>query len=115
MLVRKVLHANVPASIVSIIDELLPQDRQVLRADARHLSVGGTAAIRPVAGSTGVEKLRTVIEVRRAALHLSELLLCSGESVHGSRQGDGEKDGRRQCCPRAYGVHAFTPLRLRER
>jgi hypothetical protein len=54
--VRKMLHAQVPAPIVSIVDELLPQGREVLRADTGHLSVGGAAAIPPVAGGAGVEQ-----------------------------------------------------------
>jgi hypothetical protein len=82
MAVREMLHAQIPAAIVPIIDQLLPEHREVLSADAGHLSVGRAAAVGPVTGRAGVEQVRAVIEVRRAAPDLGQLLLGAREGLH---------------------------------
>ena len=47
--IRDVLHAQIPASIVSVVDELFPENRGVLAGDARPLSVQRASPVGSVA------------------------------------------------------------------
>ena len=88
MIVREMLHAQVPAAIVSIVEELFLHHRHVLPADPRHLSIARPAAIGAVAGGAGLEVLSATIEVRDAAFDGGEFFLRGRDREHGSGSGE---------------------------
>jgi hypothetical protein len=97
VLVSEMLHAQVPAAIVSIVEELLLHHRHVLPADPRHLSIARSAAIGPVAGGAGFEVLTATIEVRDAAFDRGELFLRGRDGEHGSGSGERQEAAHHLC------------------
>ena len=64
MLIREMLHALIPALVVTKIRELLEQDAAVLASDRRDLSILGAAPVWTVAGSAALKQVGAMREIR---------------------------------------------------
>src|ERR1700686_2802018 len=75
MLVGEMLHAQVPALIVSIVDELVREDAKMLRGNRRYRAIACSRAVSPVTGWTGLKQLLAAYQICLAAQNRVVLLL----------------------------------------
>ena len=98
--IREVLHALVPALVVTKIGQLLEQHTAVLPGNRRYISSRSSTTIRAVAGSAGLVQLGAVREIRFQLRSLGELAIAQLAWMNvlrdgGSRQGENDKCGNR--------------------
>ena len=70
----EILHALIPAAIVSEVDQLLDEHRNMLTCDGGDRPVVSAASVRSVASSTGFEQLCAVFQIRRECQGSAELI-----------------------------------------
>jgi len=67
VLIGEMLHAQVPALVMSVVDELARDNMIVLSRDRRHGAIGNACAFRAVAGGAGLKQRLAMHEVGLAA------------------------------------------------
>ena len=76
--VCEVLHAHVPAFVVTVVDQLPGDDVEVLTGNGRHAAVDLAGAVRPVTASTGLEQDFAVGSVDGGVQHRLVFILAFG-------------------------------------
>lgn len=67
--IGKMLHAQIPAPVVSKIYELADDDVKMLTCNGRYAPIGHPCALHAVAGGTGLKQRLSVHEIGLAAQH----------------------------------------------
>src|SRR6185503_5098302 len=86
MPISEILHALVPALVVSKVRQLLEQDAAVLPGDGGYFSIFRAATVRPVAGRAGLIQLGTVFEIGFERCALGEFTVAGDSRLDGLRE-----------------------------